>query len=140
MCSHQLVLSYPHYLEGRLYDLELELAEAYIGQELLEAEVLLNAGHVRAAGAIAGVLLEGHLKLWCNRHTPQITYVKDDGIAKLNDKLKKESVYDTVQWRKVQVMGDIRNTCDHAGTAEPRPQDIVDLIAEVRKFVSLVVI
>ncbi len=135
-----IIGSIPHYLEGRLHDLELEVAQAYVGQELLEAEVLLKAGHVRAAGAIAGVLLERHLKLLCDRHTPPIKYGKDDGISKLNDKLKNEGFYDIAQWRKVQWMSDTRNKCDHAGTVDPRHQDIADLIAEVGKFVSLVVI
>ena len=135
-----IIGSVPNYLEGRLHDLELELAQAYVGQELLEAEVLLKAGHIRAAGAIAGVLLEGHLKLLCDRHVPPIKYGKDDGISKLNEKLKNEGVYDVAQWRKVQWMGDVRNKCDHAGTDDPRPQDIADLIAETRKFISLVVI
>lgn len=134
--SQALVSSIPRYIEDRLYDLELMVAQAYLGDELKEADVLLKAGHTRAAGAVAGVLLERHLKTLCTKASPPITLLKSDTISKLNDKLKGASVYDAVQWRKVQWVGDIRNQCDHARTADPRRDDVRDLIAEVRKFVS----
>jgi hypothetical protein len=135
-----IVGSVPHYLDGRLHDLELAVAQAYVGDQLTEAQVLLKGGYVRAAGAVAGVLLERHLKLLCDRHQPPIKYTKTVGISKLNDLLKDAAVYDVSQWRKVQWMGDVRNSCDHAHTVEPRKEDVADLIAEVKKFVSLFVI
>ena len=135
-----ILASIPNYIEARLYNLELAVAQAYVTDELVEAHVLLKAGHTRAAGGIAGVLLERHLRLLCDRHQPPIKYTKTSGISKLNDALKETGVYDVVQWRKVQWMGDIRNSCDHANKTEPRPQDVDDLIAEVKKFVSLFVL
>jgi len=129
----------PYYLEGRLHDIELKVAQAYVGDQLGEAQVLLCARHVRSAGAVAGVLLERHLKLLCDRRQPPIAYPRAAAIAKLNDLLRDEGVYDTAQWRRVQWMGDIRNSCDHAGTTEPRMQDVSDLIDEVKKFVALFV-
>lgn len=135
-----VVGSIPSYLDARLHDLELKVAQAYVAGELAEAQALLKAGHLRAAGAVAGVVLERHLKLLCDRHQPPIKYTRKDGISKLNDRLRDASVYDMAQWRKVQWMGDIRNECDHPGTDEPRRQDVGDLIAEVKKFVAVVVI
>jgi hypothetical protein len=133
-----IVNSVPEYVDARLHDLQMAVAEAYIGDELNEALALLEAGYTRCAGAIAGVLLERHLKLVCERQRPPIKYAKRDGIAKLNAKLKDALVYDLAQWRKVEWMGDIRNACDHTGTSEPRKEDVGDMIAGVRKFVSLV--
>lgn len=135
-----VIASIPQYLEGRLHDLELAVAQAYVGDQLAEAQALLKAGYTRAAGAIAGVLLERHLRLLCGRHQPPIKYRKNAGITKLNDALKSAGVYDVVQWRKVQWMGDIRNQCDHPKATEPREGDIADLIAEVSKFAALFVI
>jgi hypothetical protein len=135
-----IVGSVPNYLEGRLHDIELEVSQAYVRDQLTEAEILLKAGHIRAAGAVSGVMLERHLKLLCDRHRPPIRYTKTAGISKLNDLLKDAGVYDMTQWRKVQWMGDVRNSCDHAHTAEPRKGDVADLIAEVRKFVALFII
>jgi len=135
-----VVASIPAYMDARLYDVELAVAQAYVRDELSETEVLLKSGHVRAAGTIAGVLLERHLKLLCDRHHPPIKYTKSAGISKLNDLLKDSGVYDVAQWRKIQWMGDIRNGCDHARTSEPRKEDVRDLISEVGKFVSLFVV
>jgi hypothetical protein len=135
-----VVASIPAYMAARLYDIELAVAQAYVLDELSEAEVLLKSRFTRAAGGIAGVLLERHLKLICDRHHPTIKYTKSAGISKLNDLLRNAGVYDVAQWRRVQWMGDVRNNCDHARTADPRREDVKDLIKEVRKFVSLFVV
>lgn len=131
-----IVASVPAYLEARLHNLELAVASAYVTEQIGEAEILLRAGHVRAAGAIAGVLLERHLRLLCDQHSPPIPYAVDKAtIAKLNDPLRDAGVYNISQWRNVQRMADIRNQCAHAGIVDPRTEDVRDLIAEVRKFV-----
>jgi hypothetical protein len=124
-----IVASLPKYLEGRLFDLELEVAYLYVNDQLDEAEGLLKAKFTRAAGAIAGVLLERHLRLLCDKHRPPIKYPpKRATIALLNDRLRDNSVYDVAQWRKVQWMGDVRNKCSHAGI-EPEATEVADLIA-----------
>jgi hypothetical protein len=134
-----IISSLPAYVEGRLYDIELKVAQIYVGDQLTEAETLFKVKHVRAAGAIAGVLLERHLRLLCDRQQSPLKYNKSDGITKLNDILWKANVYDQSTWRKVQWMGDVRNTCDHA-KEEPKPNDVKDLIAEVKKFIALFVV
>lgn len=132
-----IVGSIPHYLDGRLYDLELALAKTIVGDELLEARTLLKARYIRAAGALAGVLLERSLKRLCDRQQPPIKYTSKNGtISYLNDELKKANIYDQVQWREIQVLGDIRNTCDHANTTEPDKTKVEDLINEVQNFIS----
>ena len=105
--------------------------------ELDAAEHLLKNGYLRAAGAIAGVVLEGHLKTICKNHNITITN-KTAGISLLNDELKKAGVYDTSQWRRIQFLGDIRNKCDHKQTNEPIVEDIEDLISGVTKVINLV--
>lgn len=135
-----LVSSIPAYMKARLHDVELAVAQAYVHDELSEAEVLLKARFIRAAGAIVGVLLERHLKLLCDRHHPCISYTKSAAISQLNDLLRDRGVYDVAQWRRVQWMGDVRNSCDHARTTEPPEKDVEDLIREVGKFVSLFVL
>ncbi len=128
------------YMRARLHDVDLVVAQVYVHDELSEAGVLLKGGFVRAAGAVAGVLIERHLKLLCDRHQPSIRYAKAATISRLNDLLRDNSVYDVAQWRKVQWMGDVRNSCDHVRVAEPRKQDVEDLIQEVKKFASLFVV
>jgi len=106
--------------------------------ELDAAEHLLKNGYLRAAGAIAGVVLEGHLKTICKNHNVTITN-KTAGISILNDDLKKAGVYDTSQWRRIQFLGDLRNKCDHKQTTEPTVEDIEDLISGVTKIINLIV-
>lgn len=136
-----LVGSIPAYLESRLYDLELGLAQGFTRDLLLEAETLLKTRHIRAAGAIAGVLLERHLKKLCNRNQPPIRFSpRTTTISALNDLLWKAGVYDQKIWRSVQWMGDVRNVCDHANAAEPERKDVQKLIREVSDFVSFFVV
>jgi hypothetical protein len=78
-----IISSLPSYVEGRLYDIELKVAQMYVGDQLTEAETLFKVKHVRAAGAIAGVLLERHLRLLCDRQQSPLKYNKSDGITKL---------------------------------------------------------
>jgi hypothetical protein len=132
-----IVSSIPKYIEMKLNDMELSISQAYLGDQLTAAQVLIKAGHIRAAGAVAGVLLERHLKMLCDHHGPPIKYKKADGISALNNLLKNTIYYDTAIWRKVQWMGDVRNSCDHARTPEPRKEDVSDLIEEVKKFITL---
>ena len=131
-----LIGSIPSYMEGRLYDLELGLAQEFTRDQLLEAEVLLKARHVRAAGAIAGVLLERHLKLLCDRSQPPIKYASKAMISNLNELLWKARVYEQKEWRLVQWMGDVRNECDHANATEPEPKAVQKLIHDIKEFVA----
>lgn len=135
-----IIASLPSYVEGRLYDIELKVAQIYVGDQLAEAEMLFKVKHVRAAGAIAGVLLERHLKLLCDRHQTPLKHNARDGIAKLNEILWRANVYDYSTSQKVQWMATVRNTCDHANKTEPKPIDVKDLIAEVKKFIALFVV
>jgi hypothetical protein len=134
-----IVASVPQYVEASLHNVELAVADRIVSDLLTEAKSLIKAGYVRAAGAVAGVMLERHLKLLCDRHRPRIKYPAKATISRLNDLLKNEDVYDQAQWRKVQWMGDIRNLCDHARRTEPRTKDVRDLISEIRNFIALLV-
>jgi len=131
-----LIGSIPSYMEGRLYDLELGLAQEFTRDQLVEAEVLLKARYIRAAGAMAGVLLERHLKLLCDRSQPPIKYASKATISTLNNLLWKASVYEQKEWRLVQWMGDVRNECDHANATEPEPKAVQKLIHEIKEFVA----
>ncbi len=99
---------------------------------LKEAEILLSVGHITAAGAIAGLVLERHLKSLCSQQHPPLSYGPSDGISKVNDMLKKASVYDLAQYRQIQWMADIRNGCDHPQTIPPGKNEVEDLIKKAK--------
>lgn len=99
---------------------------------LKEAEILLGVGHVSAAGAIAGLVLERHLKSLCSQQHPPLSYGPSDGISKVNDLLKKAGVYDLAQYRLIQWMADIRNGCDHPQAVPPDKSKVEELIKKVK--------
>jgi hypothetical protein len=83
----------------------------------------------RAAGALAGVLLEGHLQRLADAH--RIITKKNPTIGDLNDPLKKNGVYDDIAWKKIQFLGGIRNRCSHKKDAEPTAEQVSELIQGV---------
>ena len=125
----------PLYLENRLSDIELTVASILMDDELLEAEYLLKKGFIRAAGALAGVVLERHLKMMCNKNEPKLKYPKNASISILNDILKENNLMDMAEWRKIQYFGDIRNKCDHDTKVEPKKEEVADLISKVKKLI-----
>jgi hypothetical protein len=109
----------------------------YDGDDPLgEAQILFSVGHITAAGAIAGVALERHLKTLCKEHNPPLQFGPKDTIVKLNEMLRQADVYELVQWRTIALLADIRNRCDHADMEMPRKEDVEDLIKKVRQFIA----
>jgi len=125
----------PLYIEHRLSDIELTVASILMDDELLEAEYLLKKGFIRAAGALAGVVLERHLKMRCDKNEPKLKYPKNAAISKLNDILKDNNLLDISDWRKIQYLADIRNKCDHDKKVDPKKEDVADLISNVKEMI-----
>lgn len=125
----------PDYVRQRAPTIEFTIAFILMEDELLEAEHLLKKGHIRAAGAISGVVLERQLKMRCDKNDPKIKYSKKASIGKLNDLLKSNNIIDQVEWRKIQYLGDIRNKCDHDHKSAPKAEDVEDMISKVKEIV-----
>lgn len=113
-------------LQADLFDSELEVARE-----------LLKKGFLRAAGAIAGVLIEKHLKMVLLTRSIPVTK-KNPGIADLNEILKSNSVIDVPQWRHIQLMADIRNICDHSKEREPKKTEVADLLDGTNKILKTI--
>ncbi|MGD0839171.1 MAG: hypothetical protein ABSB49_21250 [Polyangia bacterium] len=105
--------------------------------ELDAAGELAKHKFLRAAGAVAGVVLEKHLVQVCGNHSIKITK-KNSGISDLNELLKASNVVDVPQWRFVQHLADIRNLCDHDKTAEPTAEQVDDLVKGVARVVKTI--
>jgi hypothetical protein len=103
-------------------------------EPLFEAKTLHRAGYFSAAGAMAGVVLERHLKELCAKQTPPIT-MRGETINPLNDALRNAQVYDLTQSRRIQVWGDIRNRCGHAVSNPPTKDEVWELIEGVSKLI-----
>ncbi len=123
-------------IESVLADLKGHLFAEIQDEELNEAQKLI-AINLRAAGAVAGVVLERHLQRAANNHSIKITK-KNPTISDLNDPLKNEGVYDTPLWRKIHLLADIRNICSHNKHREPTKEEIEELIEGTNSIIKTV--
>lgn len=106
-------------IEGELYA-EIQDGEIAVARQLSKVSI-------RAAGALVGVLIEGHLQKVASAHNLKIAK-KNPTIADLNDPLKSASVIDTPTWRKISYLADIRNLCSHKKDAEPTKEQVEEMI------------
>ena len=121
--------------ESSLFDMNQLLQADLFDSELDAASELSKKGFVRGAGAIAGVVLEGHLKEVGKNHTIQVRK-KNPTINDLAELLKNNAVIDIPVWRKIQHLADLRNLCDHQKESEPTKQDVSDLIKGVSEIIK----
>ena len=123
--------------ESSLFEIRQLVQADLFDSELDAARELLRNKFLRAAGAIAGVVLEKHLHQVCDDHSIIIPK-KNPGISDLNELLKSNSVIDIPQWRHITLLADIRNLCDHNKKKEPTPEQIEDLITGTDKVLKTI--
>ncbi len=105
--------------------------------EIAAATELIKHKFNRSAGALAGVVLERHLKQVCNNHNVKVTK-KNPNIADLNNILKNAGIIEMSTWRFIQYLADVRNLCDHDKNTEPNNDEVSDLINGVKKIIKTV--
>ncbi len=113
--------------ESSLFEIRQLVQADLFDSEIATARELLRSKFLRAAGAIAGVVLEKHLIQVCDDHAIKVTK-KNPGISDANELLKASGVIDVPQWRHISMLGDIRNICDHNKQKEPTESQVNDLI------------
>ncbi len=123
--------------ESSLFDIRSMVQADLMDSELEAAEHLAKSKFFRAAGAIAGVVLERHLGQVCTDRQIPIGK-KNPTISDFNESLKAGGVIDIPQWRFIQHLADIRNICDHAKTPDPTPEQVTDLLSGVKKVIKTV--
>ena len=133
-CQVAIVRSLLSRVDSVFSGLEIAALAGIQDAELESARQLLKV-NVRAAGALAGVLLEAHLQKVCQAHGVRIRK-KHPTIADLNNPLKEAAVYDVATWRKVSYLGDVRNLCVHKKESEPSLEQVQELIDGVNSAVK----
>ncbi|MHB1391248.1 MAG: hypothetical protein ACYCXF_08495 [Thermoleophilia bacterium] len=123
------------HLEFSIYDVELTAYSIMMDDELLAARHLSSKGFYRSAGALAGVVLERHLKNLLTKIVPPVKFRKNTTLSPLND-LCKENIYDMVTWRKVQYLIELRNLCDHDKKRSPKSEEVNTLIEGVEALIK----
>jgi hypothetical protein len=119
-------------LESSLFDIRQLVQADLFDSELVAAAELAKQKFLRAAGAVAGVVLERHLGQVCENHGLKVGK-KAPGLSDLNNALKESGVIEVPQWRFIQHLADIRNLCDHNRKVEPTADQVNDLIAGATK-------
>lgn len=133
-----IVESLPEVLDVRALDLTALVTADLLEDELAEARVLLQHGFVRAAGAVAGVALEGHLKLLHKQAAPPLGWKRSDGIGKLANNLSSKGAISLNDSKWALRLGGIRDTCDHRQKQDPSPGEVEELIRDTQRFVQTV--
>ena len=123
--------------DSSLFDIRQLLQADIFDSELDAASHLLKNKFARAAGALGGVVLEKHLTEVCSSHKVA-SAKKAPTISTLNDALKGAGVIDTVQWRFLQHLGDVRNLCDHGKKPDPTEEQVQDLLDGVDKVIKTI--
>lgn len=135
----EMLAAVPAHLRFSIYDIELTAYSILMDDEIAAARHLLSRGFLRSAGAIAGVVLERHLKNLLRKHTPPIKYTDKATLGQLNQ-LCKETVYDNITWSKVEHLTRLRNLCDHDKDREPSKDEARELIDGVSTIVKTQII
>lgn len=123
--------------ETSLFDIRQLVQADLFDSELASARELAKKKFLRAAGAVAGVVLEKHLLQVIVSHSLTLTK-KNPGIGDLNECLKSNAVIDVPQWRHISLLADLRNLCDHNKLKEPTAENIEDLLSGVEKVMKTV--
>ncbi|HEY1059255.1 MAG TPA: hypothetical protein VGE55_11055 [Limnobacter sp.] len=119
--------------ESSLHDIQQLVQADLFDSELDASRELLKSGFLRAAGAVAGVVLEKHLAQVATNHAVS-TRKAHPTISDFNDLLKAGAVLDVPAWRNIQRLGDLRNLCDHNKHRDPTKDEIEELISGVEKL------
>jgi hypothetical protein len=121
--------------ESSLFDIKQLVQADLFDSELDTAKGLLKSGFTRAAGAIAGVVLEGHLKQLRDKYELPI---KLSTIGPITDALKAADIIELSQLRHIQLLGDFRTKCSHRNENEPTAEEVGELINGVEKVIKTI--
>lgn len=122
--------------DSKVFDIQTILQADIFDSEIDSARHLHKKGFRRAAGAICGVVLEKHFAVVCANRNITLKK-KNPTIADYNDALK-DNAYDTIEWRRIQRLGDIRNLCDHSKDREPTKDEVEELISGTERTIKTV--
>ncbi len=114
--------------DNDIFNLERDIHHEVYKSEIDIAKDIQEQGHLKIAGAVAGVIIEAHLKTVVAKRN--ITLKSKRSLSTYNDALKKEGAYPDSRWRQIQTCGDIRNNCIHSKDIDPDEIDTIILSAE----------
>ena len=117
-------------LESSLFDVRQLVRADLFDSQLDACRELAAHGFLRAAGTVAGVVLEKHLRQVAESHGVAVRH-SEPTLNDFNDHLKKAGLLDVPTWRQIQRLADIRNLCGHQKHREPRGKEVKEMIEGV---------
>ncbi len=124
--------------ESNLFEIKQILQSNVFGDELDAAIELNKNGFARAAGAMAGVVLERHLLSVLLKY-PEIKLLKKDhSINGYNAILLNNKIINSSQKINIDYLSSIRNKCTHPKNDEPKSAEVSDLIEGVAKVIKTI--
>jgi len=132
-----IIKSVSENIDSVLFNIKNNIEFEILDDELASSRKLWKNGYLRSAGALCGVILEKHFSTVLNNHNLKITK-REPCISDYNDLFKQENIYDVVNWRFIQHLGDIRNLCDHNKDREPIKEEVDELINGTEKIIKTI--
>jgi hypothetical protein len=125
-------------LESVLPNIRNLLQADMFASELDAGKDLLENGHLRAAGVVTGVVLEGHLKTICLKNSITLSKSKPT-LSDYYQELYKAKIIDNSERTRLEHLASLRNLCAHKGNREPDKQEVLDLIEGTQKVMAVVI-
>ncbi len=122
-------------IESKISNIYSELITNIFEEEIECAEHLLNKNYLRSAGAVCGVILEMQMNNIIKNRGLSIAE-SNSTLSVYNDFLKKNGVYDNVEWSNICSLITIRNYCDHKKEREPTKEEVQRLIKGTKEFIE----
>jgi hypothetical protein len=123
--------------ESSLFDVQQLVQADLFDSELDSARMLIKNGFLRAAGAVAGVVLEKHQSQICATRNISVAK-KQPTINDYNELLKSNNIVDIPTWRFLQRLADLRNLCSHNKDREPTKEETTELVEGVEKTIKTI--
>ena len=122
----------------RIFNLENDIHNSVYESELDIAKDIQEQGYLKIAGAVAGVIIEAHLKTLVAKKDLPIKTEKNKSptMDDYNTALKKDKTYGTATWRLIQRCGDIRNDCTHSNEDKPTKKETDDIIRAAEQIIA----
>ena len=124
-------------IDSSIYSMEFELQANIFDSELDASKELWKNGFLRASGVICGVILEKHLKQVCATRQTKISK-KSPTLNDFAELLKNNKIIGVPEWRHIQLMADIRNSCSHDRESEPTKDQVKDLLDGTDKIIKTI--
>ncbi|EGK83701.1 DUF4145 domain-containing protein [Microcoleus vaginatus PCC 9802] len=131
--------------KGYLGDLGLEIEAAIVADYMGQAEQLLAEGqsgkydYVPAA-VLAGAVLEKSLRTLCDKQSPSISRVNNNGkpltLTPLIDVLKKNNLFNELTAKQLRGWADIRNSAAHGHFDEFNRSQVDLMIQGINNFLA----